>query len=155
MMQKKKKKKKKMGCNVHNIVISILIETKNNSKCLIRYLDDVIRPLVLILPKMSGYVKTFKDKDGDKDKYKNHKLVSCCIDNNKLLEKHKTVWDKFEDLQSTELNSLPVYDNRYKKTKIRIQTHNIYTNFRGLNVSIDRVECEAFTIISIDSFFLY
>ena len=25
-------------------------------------LDEVIRPLVLILSKMSGYVKTFKDK---------------------------------------------------------------------------------------------
>ena len=32
------------------------------------YLDEVIRQLVLILPKMSGYVKTFKVKDGDKDK---------------------------------------------------------------------------------------
>ena len=32
------------------------------------YLDEVIRPLVLILTKMSGYVKTFKFKDGDRDK---------------------------------------------------------------------------------------
>ena len=32
------------------------------------YLDKVIRSLVLILPKMSGYVKIFKVKDGDKDK---------------------------------------------------------------------------------------
>ena len=29
-------------------------------------LDKVIRPLFLWLPKMSGYVKTFKGKDGDK-----------------------------------------------------------------------------------------
>ena len=33
---------------------------------MIGYLDEVIRPLVLILPKMGGYVKTFKVKDGDK-----------------------------------------------------------------------------------------
>ena len=33
---------------------------------MIRYLDAVIRPLVLILPKMYGYVKTIKDKGGDK-----------------------------------------------------------------------------------------
>ena len=32
------------------------------------YLDKVIRSLVWILPKMSGYVKIFKVKDGDKDK---------------------------------------------------------------------------------------
>ena len=51
-----------------NTDISKLIETKNNSKYLIEYLDEVIRPLVLILPKMSGYVKMFKEK--------NSKLIS-------------------------------------------------------------------------------
>ena len=48
--------------NDGNIVISKLIETKTNSKYLIGYLDKVIRPLVLIMTKMSGYVKTFKVK---------------------------------------------------------------------------------------------
>ena len=48
--------------NVDNIVIAKLVETKTNAKYLIRYSDKVIRPLVLILPKMSGYVETFKVK---------------------------------------------------------------------------------------------
>ena len=43
--------------NVNNIVISKLIETKTNSKYLIGYLDKVIKPLVLILLKISGHVK--------------------------------------------------------------------------------------------------
>ena len=34
--------------NVNNIVISQLIETKNNSKYLIFYLDKSIRPLVFV-----------------------------------------------------------------------------------------------------------
>ena len=55
--------KKKCDVNADNIVISKLIETKNNSKCLIQHLDEVIRPLALILPKMSGYVKTFNAKN--------------------------------------------------------------------------------------------
>ena len=42
---------------------------KTNSEYLIRYLDKAIKPLVSIMPKMSGYVKTFKVKDGDKGKY--------------------------------------------------------------------------------------
>ena len=42
-----------MNVNVNDIVISDLIETKTNSKYLIGYLDKVVRPLVLILPKMS------------------------------------------------------------------------------------------------------
>ena len=71
--------------NVDNIAISKLVKTKTNSKILIEYLDKTIQPLVLTMPKISGYVKTFKVKDGDE--YKNNKLMSFCIDE-KLLEKY-------------------------------------------------------------------
>ena len=59
----------------------------------IGYLDEPIRLLVLILPKVSGYVKTFNNKDGDKGK--NNKLMS--FQNDKPLEKYKTIWTKTED----------------------------------------------------------
>ena len=52
---------------------------------MIRYLDKVLRPLVLLLPKMSGYVKIFKVRNGNKDKCK--KLMSFRIDHVKLLDK--------------------------------------------------------------------
>ena len=49
-----------------------LVKTKSNSKYLIGIkLNKAIRPLVLFMSKitkMSGYVKTFKVKGGDKDK---------------------------------------------------------------------------------------
>ena len=48
--------------DVDDIVISNLIERKNNCKYLIGCLDEVIRPLVLILPKLNRYFKTFKEK---------------------------------------------------------------------------------------------
>ena len=65
--------------NVDNIVISKLVKTKTNSKYLIGIkFDKAIRPLVLIMPKMSGYVKTFKVKE--RDAYKNNKLMSFHID---------------------------------------------------------------------------
>ena len=51
------------------------------------YLDKVIRSLVLILLKMSGYVKTFKVKDEDENK--NNKFMSFRIDYKKLLQKIK------------------------------------------------------------------
>ena len=38
-------------------------KTKTNSKYLTEYLDTDIRPLILIMPTMSGYVKTFKGED--------------------------------------------------------------------------------------------
>ena len=53
---------------------------------MIGYLGKVIRPVVLIMPKISGYFKTFKAKDGDKDK--NHKLMSLHIDGEKLSAKY-------------------------------------------------------------------
>ena len=48
--------------NVDNTVISKLVKIKTYSKYLTGYLDKAIKPLVLIIPKMSGYVKTFKLK---------------------------------------------------------------------------------------------
>ena len=53
-----------INVNIDNIVISKLIKTKSNSKYLIGIKSDkVIRPLVFIIPKMSGYVKTFKAEE--------------------------------------------------------------------------------------------
>ena len=75
--------------NVDNIVISKLVKTKINSKSLIGYLNKALRPSILIMSKMSGYVKTFKVKEGDKDK--NNKIMFFCIDNEKLLEKYKAI----------------------------------------------------------------
>ena len=50
-----------------------------------------------MMPKVSGYVKTFKVKDGDKNKKK--KLMSFRIDDEKLLEKYKAIWTKIKDLK--------------------------------------------------------
>ena len=88
-----------------------MIETKTNSKYLIGYSDKVIRPLVLMMPKMSVYVKMFKVKDGDKDK--SNKLMSFRIDDKALSEKYKAIWTIIEDLKNFKLNALPVYDDRY------------------------------------------
>ena len=64
---------------------------------MIGYLHKVIRPLVLILPKISGYVKIFKVKDGERDK--NSKLMPFSINDENLLEKYKAIWTKIEDLK--------------------------------------------------------
>ena len=116
---------------------------------MIGYSDKTIRPLVLIMPKMSGYVKTFKVKEG------NNKLMSFRIDDEKLLEKYKAIRIKIEDLKNIKLNALPVHDDRYIKTKIRTFGDKVYTNFRGLNVPEDYKECEYFTVISIDFLLVY
>ena len=110
-----KKPIKLLDVNVDNIVISKLVKTKTNSKYLIGYLDKAIRPLVLIMPKMSWYIETLKVKDGDKDK--NNKLIPFRVDDEKLLEKCRAIWTKIEDSKNIELNALPIYYHRYIKTK--------------------------------------
>ena len=84
------KKKSIWDVNV-DIVISNFIETKNSSKYLIGYINEVVRPLVLILTKMSAYVKTFKDK--------NNKLMLLCV-NDDIKEKYKTIWTMIEELKN-------------------------------------------------------
>ena len=66
-------------------------------------------------------------------------------------KKYNAIWTKIEDLKSIELNALPVCDDRYIKT----YDDKTYPNFRGLNVQEDGIECESFTIISIDSLLVY
>ena len=41
------------------------------------------------------------------------------------------------------------------KTKIRTFGDKVYTNFRGLDVPEDDIQCESFTVISIDSLLVY
>ena len=72
-------------------------------------------------------------------------------DDDKLLEKHKTILINIEDLKNIELNHLPVYDYRYIKTQMRRYGKRVYIYFHGLNVPEDDIKCESFTAISIDS----
>ena len=63
--------------------------------------------------------------------------MSFRIDDEKVLEKYKAIWNRIEDLKNNELNAslcLIVYDDRYIKTKIRTYNDKVYTNFRGLVV---------------------
>ena len=98
-------------------------------------------------------METFKVKDKNKDK--NNKLISFPVDDEKQLEKYKAIWTKIEDLKNIELDALPVYDDRYIKTKIRTYSNKVYTDLRGLNVSEDDIECEYFSVISINYLLVY
>ena len=84
--------------NFHNILVSKLVKTKTNSKYLVGYLDKDMRPLVLIIPKMSRYVKTFRVE-------KMNKLMPFCTDDEKLLKTYKAICTNTENLKNIELNA--------------------------------------------------
>ena len=93
---------------------------------------------------MSGYVKTFDD----------NKLMTFCIDNDKLKGKYKTIWTKTKELKGVELSALSVYDEEYIKTKIRTHGNKVYTDFHDLGMPEDGVECDCILIVSIDFLFM-
>ena len=117
------------------MLMLIIVETEKNSKYSIVYFDEFIQPLDLILPQMSEYIKTFKEKN---------KLMFLHIEDDKLLEKYKTIWNEIRDLKNIELSAVLVYDGRYIKTKIRTYGDKGYTNFHNLNVPENGVEFESF-----------
>ena len=55
---------------------------KNAKKYIIGYIDDVIRPLRILLPQMNGYVKYFDD----------NKTMSFVADDKELLKQYTKVW---------------------------------------------------------------
>ena len=73
----------------------------------------------------------------------------------KLLEKFKTIWNKIEYLKNIESKALPVYHDRYIKTKLRRYGDKVYTSFCDLNVPEDNIECEYFAVIFIDFILVY
>ena len=55
---------------------------------------------------MTWYFKMFKVED------KINKLMTFCIDDEKLLEKDDAICTKIEDLENIKLDALPVYYGR-------------------------------------------
>ena len=57
---------------------------------MVGYSEKTVRPLVLVMPKISRYIKTFKVED------KKSKLIFLRIDDKKLLQKYKAIWTKLK-----------------------------------------------------------
>ena len=93
--------------NTSKIVVSDKFNHSNNGfKYCIGYLhdDDVIRPLCIILPQMSGYIKYF-DNSG--------KNMSFKIEVGSVYLKYTEIWNKIKKSLNTRFHSQPIYDNKY------------------------------------------
>ena len=98
--------------------------TKNKLKYFFGYNDnDVIRPLCLRLPQMTGYAKKFNE----------NATMSFRANNKQLLKNYNKIWEKIEKLMRIDFESKPVYgdDDKYIKTKIKIYAGSMITNFHN------------------------
>ena len=98
--------------------------TKNALKYFIGYNDnDVIRPLCLRFPQMTGYTKKLNE----------NATMSYRVSNKQLLKNYNKIWEKVEKLLKIDFESKPVYgdDDKYIKTKIKIYAGSMITNFHN------------------------
>ena len=103
------------------VVSNKIIGNNDTSKVFIDYLVDisgVVKPLCLILPQMSGWIKYFEN--GGKN-------ASLKIADDEVYIKYNQIWNKIKGLLGVKFYSEPIYDDSYNKTKIKTFSHIIKT----------------------------
>ena len=132
--------------NVNNILVSKKepYGTNNLFKCFIGYNDsDIIIPLCIRLPQMTGYVRKFNENS----------TMSFRVTDKQLLKNYNKIWGKVEKLMKIDFKSKPVYggDDKYIKTKIKTYEKSIITNFHNKKTPKEKASCKLLSIIMIDS----
>ena len=84
--------------------------------------DDTVKPLCIILPQMSGYIKYFEN--GGKN-------MSFLIKDDDVLDRYYLIWNKTKKLLNIKFHCMPVYDEKYIKAKVREFDCVIKTDFLG------------------------
>ena len=132
--------------DVNKILISkeVSYGTKNSIKYFIGYNDeeDAIRPLLLKLPQMIGYLKEFDDS----------MTMSFRIEDSKLLKKYCKIWKTITGLLGIEFDSEPVYDDTdsYIKTKIK-KYDKVNINFQDKEIPKGDFSYKCLSLIMLDS----
>ena len=104
--------------------------------------DEIVRPLCIILPQMSGRIKYFKN--GGKN-------MSFLIKNDEVWEKYEEIWDVIKNKLGIKFHSEPVHEKKYLKAKIREFDGEIRTNFLGNSMPKENMYYSCITYITIDS----
>ena len=130
--------------NVDKIVIFDKLKHNNERfKYFIGYLEGgIVKPLCIILPQMSGYIKYFED--GDKN-------MSFFIKDDEMWDKYNKIWDVIKDKLSIKFHSGPVYEQKYLKAKVREFDGVIKTNFLSNDMPNENMHYNCIACIAIDS----
>ena len=132
-----------MLVNVDQIVICYKFKHSDDSfKYFIGYQEgEIIKPLCIILPQMSGYIKYFETVE----------KMYFIIKDDSVLEKYSKIWGKIKKKVNIKFHRILVYDETYIKAKIREFDGKIKTNFLGDEVPKENMHYTCITCITIDS----
>ena len=116
---------------------------ENTCKYYVRYCkDDLIRPLCVIMPQMSGYIKYFDDGG------KNMSFVS---DDKDIYEKYGSIWAKVGKLLKLKFSINPIRDDKYVCCQLKIFCGVIWSTFSNNVVPIEKQCYLCIAAIDVDS----
>ena len=113
-----------MSINADQIVTSDRFKDSDDGfKHSIGYQEGkIIKPLCIILPQISGYIKYFES--GSKN-------MSFMVKYDDVLDKYNEMWDKIKNKLNIKPHGTPVNDEKYIKVKVKEIDSKIKTNFLG------------------------
>ena len=133
-----------MSVNVDQIVASDKFKHNNEGfKYFIDYQEGgIVKPLCIILPQMSGYIKYFEN--GGKN-------MSFFIKDDEVWDKYNKIWDVNKNKPGIKFHREPVYEYKYLKAKVREFDGVIKTNVLGNGMPKEDMHYTCITCITIDS----
>ena len=116
--------------------------SENGFKCFIGFKEgDIIRPLCIVLPQMSVYIKYFDDSG---------KNMSFKIENDDVFLKYNEIWNKIKMTLNIKFHNQPIYDEKYIKNKVKTFSDGINTA-SGNKTPKERSYYTCVAVICIDS----
>ena len=133
-----------MSVNVDQILVSDKFKHSDEGfKYFIGYQEgEIVKPLCIILPQMSGYIKYFEN--GGKNS-------SFLIKDDNVLNKYNKIWNVIKNKLNIKFHSKPVYNQKYLKVKVKEFDGVIKTNFLGNEVPKENMHYACIACITIDS----
>ena len=104
--------------------------------------NDVIQPLCVILPQMSGYIKYFDD--GGKD-------MSFVTDDEEVYEKYDEIWNVVKKNLKLKFTFSPIRDDKYILAKLKILNKINRTTFTNNIIPMEKNHYICIPAIDIDS----
>ena len=102
-------------------------------KYFIGYLKgEIVKPLCIILPQMSGYIKYFES--GSKN-------MSFLIKDDEVWDKYDKIWDVIKNKLNIKFHSEPVYEYKNLKAKVREFNCEINNGMPKENIHYSCITC--------------
>ena len=133
-----------LSVDLDQIVVSYKFKHNDEGfKHFIGYLEgEIIKPLCIILPQMSGYIKCFENGG---------KSMSSLIKDDEVWDKSDKIWDLIKDKLGIKFHSEPDYKYKYLKAKVKEFDGVIKTNFFGNGMPKENTYYTYIACITIDS----